>query len=85
MLRSVATNQLAFAEMQRVFREQVVPMLARVTTLEQAELRGGLLATQLLGLALCRYIVRIPPIAELDADGLADLIGPTFQRYVAGE
>lgn len=85
LLRSAATNELAVARMHQVFREQVVPALASVTPPGEAELRAGLLATQLLGLALCRYIVRLPPIAALDPDGLSRLIGPTFQRYIAGD
>jgi hypothetical protein len=46
-----------------------------------ASVRAGLIATQILGLALCRYVLRLPAIAAMSRDEIVSLIGPTVQRY----
>ena len=49
-----------------------------------AVVRAGLLATQVLGLALTRYVLRLPPVAAMDRDTIVAWLGPTLQRYLAG-
>jgi hypothetical protein len=48
-----------------------------------AELRAGLAASQMVGLALMRYIVEFPAVVDASHDDLARLVGPTIQRYLA--
>jgi AcrR family transcriptional regulator len=84
LLRSSITHEAAVARMQQIFREQVTRAIAAIAGPEDAELRAGLVATQLMGLALCRYVLRLPPIADLDTETLAGLLGPTIQRYIVG-
>ncbi|NYG06499.1 AcrR family transcriptional regulator [Phycicoccus badiiscoriae] len=47
------------------------------------ELRAGLAASQMVGLAMMRYIVEFPAVVDADHDELAALVGPTIQRYLA--
>jgi hypothetical protein len=35
-----------------------------------------------LGMALCRYVLAFPPLADMTADEVVDWIGPTLQRYL---
>ena len=49
------------------------------------ERRAGLIATQVLGVALCRYVLRLPPVVSMPAEELAAAIGPTLQRYLFGD
>jgi hypothetical protein len=51
---------------------------------DQPERRAALLASQIAGLALTRYVLRIEPIASASADELAPVIGTTLQRYLSG-
>jgi hypothetical protein len=41
--------------------------------------------SQLVGLAMARYIVKVDPIAAADRETLARAIGPTLQRYLTGD
>lgn len=50
-----------------------------------AGLRGQLVASQLLGMAVARYVVGLPDIAEATHDQLAAWVGPTIQRYLDGQ
>ena len=47
------------------------------------ELRAGLAASQMVGLAMMRYIVEFPAVVDADHDELAALVGPAIQRYLA--
>jgi Tetracyclin repressor-like, C-terminal domain len=47
------------------------------------ELRAGMAASQMVGLAMMRYIVEFPAVVNASHDDLARLVGPTIQRYLA--
>lgn len=84
LLRSAASNAYAAARVREVFLAQLVPMIAGLGRRKDAALRAGLVVTQLLGLALCRYILKIPPVAALSADQVVQHVAPTIQRYAVG-
>lgn len=52
--------------------------------IDRPELRMPLVASQVIGLILARYVVRLEPIASLPADDLVAIYGPTVQRYLTG-
>jgi AcrR family transcriptional regulator len=52
--------------------------------IEHPELRMPLVASQVIGLILARYVVRIEPIATLDTERLVAIYAPTIQRYLTG-
>ncbi|MEU0210550.1 TetR family transcriptional regulator [Streptomyces canus] len=83
LLRVGATNQAGAERMQGVFREQVMPVALRVCPdPEQAPARAALAATQLLGLALTRYVLRFPPTVALTREEIVAWLAPTVQRYL---
>jgi AcrR family transcriptional regulator len=46
--------------------------------------RLALAASHLMGLALARYVVRLPPLATLTTEELVAQVAPTIQRYLDG-
>jgi AcrR family transcriptional regulator len=52
---------------------------------EQARLRAMLAATNLVGTAMLRYIIQVPPLATLSADEVVTLIAPTVTRYLTAD
>jgi AcrR family transcriptional regulator len=84
LLRSAASNQYAASKVRELFAAQVLPVLARVGSRGDVGRRAGLVASQLLGLALCRYILKIPPVVEMSPEEIVKYIGPTIQRYASG-
>jgi len=52
---------------------------------EDADYRAAMAATQMLGLALARYVLALPAVAGASTDDLAAAIGPTLDRYLTGE
>lgn len=52
---------------------------------EDADYRAAMAATQMLGLALAKYVLALPAVAGASTDDLASAIGPTLDRYLTGE
>lgn len=50
----------------------------------EAELRGGLLASQILGVVIGRYVLGLPALATMDREVLIATVGPTVQHYLTG-
>lgn len=48
-------------------------------------LRAELVATQMTGIMLVRYILGFEPLASLPSDRLVEIVAPTLQRYLTGE
>ena len=46
--------------------------------------RAGLVATQALGFAFCRYVLALPPVANLTREQAVAWLGPTITRYLTG-
>jgi hypothetical protein len=68
-----------------VLAAQVAPMIARVCGNDaHASTRSALVASQLLGIALCRFVLRLPPALALGRTELVAWLAPTVQRYVTG-
>jgi len=85
LLRAAASNEDAANTVRAIFGGQVVPMLAQVAPPTELPLRAGLVATQIMGLAVTRYILKVPPVVAMDRAQIVRLLGPTMQRYVVGE
>jgi AcrR family transcriptional regulator len=64
--------------------DQIVERLAGALSGPDAELRGSHIPSTLVGLAMARYILRLPPLADLEADEVVAIVAPTIQRYVNG-
>lgn len=49
---------------------------------DEARLRAMLAATNLVGTAMLRYIMRVPPLSSLGVDEVAGLVGPAVHRFL---
>jgi AcrR family transcriptional regulator len=84
LVRSAATQETA-AQMLKQFITVVFGGIIRELGVDQPELRLGLFGSQLAGLGLARYVLRLDSIVDADIDTLAAAIGPTLQRYLTGD
>lgn len=73
MLREFLTSQI----LRRVIAKADVPAA-------EAPLRAALVASQMIGLGLARFVLKIEPLASADVDTVVAAIGPTVQRYLTG-
>ena len=71
-----------------LIREGFLPVvllpLGRALGIDRPEVRMPLVASQVIGLVLARYLVSVEPIASWDHDTLVAVYAPTLQRYLSG-
>jgi AcrR family transcriptional regulator len=85
MLRAAASHEGARAKYLESMQRQVRPMVAAICPPERVELCMALCSTQLAGLALTRYVLRVPGVVALDRDLLVKRLGAVIQGYLAGD
>lgn len=83
LLRAAATNRAAADALLEVFVEQVAPALAAVTPDRAAE-RAALVGSQVLGIAMARFVVGVPALAGMDDATLTEWVRPVLARYLTG-
>jgi AcrR family transcriptional regulator len=85
LLRASVTNEIAAERMRQLFADQLGPVIAALADPTSAPTRAGLVATQALGFALCRYVLALPPVAALTREEAVAWLGPTITRYLMGK
>lgn len=81
VIRSMVTSDSAAALMRDFVRREILARLAEALELDHPQVRASLAASQLIGLAMLRYVVKVEPLASAPPAKLASWIGPTLQRY----
>jgi AcrR family transcriptional regulator len=81
LLRTAATSEAVAGQLQAVLSRLITEPIAALGD-EQAAERGTLIVAQLLGLALCRYILCFEPLASLSVDEVVAAVAPSVQRYL---
>ncbi len=98
ILESKATNHLIVSAMRAVVQvpgaasllkevliRPILNVFKNYKELDNAELRVTLIQSQLLGVVIVRYILKIQPLASLPPDKLIEYLAPTLQRYLTGD
>ncbi len=85
VVRSASTDPIAAAMFRRLLAEGPLLALARAIDRPDATLRATLAGSQLIGLAMARYVVAVEPLASASTDLLVRALGPTIQRYLVGD
>jgi AcrR family transcriptional regulator len=87
LLRSAVSNEWTA----KLLREFLVAKVLRkvVSSLgfdpDVRAARISLVASQIIGLVMARYVLRLEPLASATPDEVVAAIGPTVQRYLTGE
>lgn len=85
LVRSAVTSEDA-ARMLREFLVSVLfARIAEALDVDDAPLRASLAASQIMGLMIARYIVRVEPLASAPAPVVVAAVGPNLQRYLTGD
>ena len=85
ILRSAVTDPRAAAMLRNLFSRQGPVVVIRSFAPSEPELRTELIAAQIVGLVMARYVLRVEPLASASVDELVRIVGPTIQRYATGE
>jgi AcrR family transcriptional regulator len=85
LVRSAVGDEHAAAMLREFIAEEVLGEIARRLGSPDAGLRATLVGSQLIGMAMARYIVKVEPLASAPAAQVVAAIGPTLQRYLTGD
>ncbi len=85
IIRSAVSHEDAAELMSRFITSNMVTPVVRAIDASEPELRATLVCTELVGVAIVRYVVRIEPVASLDIETLTQIVAPTIQHYLVGE
>ena len=84
LIRGAATHEQSAALLREFISREVVGRVARAIDADQPELRAALCGTQIVGLAMIRYVLRVEPLASLDPESVVAHVAPVVQHLLTG-
>ncbi len=84
IVRTAMSDDQAATMVREFATKEILGVIVKAARSDEQELRVTLLASQVFGLLIMRYIIKLEPLASTDAATVAAAIGPTFQRYLTG-
>jgi hypothetical protein len=84
-LRSSADSAVAGRLLVALLSRTVFTPLLRARRIDAAAAKFELVAAQLAGVAVLRYVTRMEPVASMSVDELAALLGPAVQAILRPE
>ena len=87
LVRSAVGNEWTARLLREFLVTQVLRRVMATLDLPRAEqdARGALVATQLIGIVMGRYVLKVEPLASASPESLVAGIGPSVQRYLTGD
>jgi hypothetical protein len=83
MLQSATSNSDAHEAFRDFLHSYVMTAVTEALGgADEARLRAMLAATSLVGTAMLRYVMAVPPLSALSVDEVVTLVGPTVHRYL---
>ena len=87
-MKAIFRSIVSSDEVARMMREGVTQMIiqpvSRTLDVPDAHLRVSLVATQLIGVAMVRYLIELEPVASVDVATLIDRLAPVLQLHLTG-
>ncbi len=85
LLRAAVTEPEAAELIRELITERMLTPIASRFGSDQPQLRASMIATQLVGLAIVRYVVRIEPLAGASREQLRRVLVPVIEHYLEGD
>lgn len=85
LIRSAVSNERAAWMVRQFVSRVIVRRIVAGLDVDDPELRANLVASQMVGLAMTRYVLRLEPIATATTEQVVGAVAPTVQRYLTGD
>lgn len=82
LVRSSMTSEEAARMLREFLGREVFGRIASSTGAPDPQLRGALAASQMIGLVIARYVVRVPGLVDASRVDLVEHLGPVIQSYL---
>jgi AcrR family transcriptional regulator len=84
LLRSALTNENAARMLREFVTDTILSLLAQTAEPDDGAFRASLVASQVVGLLMARFVLELEPLASATIDELVPAVGPSVQRYLTG-
>ncbi|SFB37045.1 transcriptional regulator, TetR family [Amycolatopsis marina] len=85
VVRSVAGHEEAMKLLKDVLVRHIFSGLTSAVSANDPKFRASLCATQVVGMGMVRYLIKLEPFASADIDTITAAVAPTLQRYLTGD
>jgi AcrR family transcriptional regulator len=85
LLRGAMTHEASASMLREFVTSAIFDRVTVALEVDQPRLRANLVASQLIGLAFARYILRIEPLASTETEQIVAAVAPTIQRYFTAD
>jgi AcrR family transcriptional regulator len=85
VVRSAVRYEAAAVILRTFLDRELIGTFVRALDTPDADVRATLVGSQLIGLAVARYIVKLPPLVAASTEQLVAAYAPTLQRYLTGD
>lgn len=82
IMRSVVSDDGVARSMREGIGRLIIEPVGQALGVPDAQLRVSLVATQLIGIAMTRYLVELEPVASADVAELIERMAPAIQHYL---
>jgi AcrR family transcriptional regulator len=83
LIRSAVSHEDAARMLREFLAREVFAKVAMSMDVPQPDLRAGMAAAQMIGLAMMRYVIGFEPVVRASTEEIVALVAPTLQRYLA--
>jgi AcrR family transcriptional regulator len=84
LLRTAIGNKLTTPLLAGFLSRELLARIVSALDVDDAELRASLVASQVAGLLVARYVLRLPALSEASVDELVERVAPNVDRYLYG-
>ena len=82
LVRSSMSSEEAARMLREFLGREVFGRIAASTGASDPMLRGALAASQMIGLVVARYVIKVPALAEATREQIVERIGPVLQQHL---
>lgn len=82
LIRTAIGSKLTTPMLAGFLSRELIGRIARSLDVDDGELRAGLVASQISGMLIARYVIKLPALATASVDDLVPRVGSTVQRYL---
>jgi AcrR family transcriptional regulator len=84
LMRSITSHEQASHTLRDFLIKHIVGRVLAKVSPDDVDFRATLVASQLVGMGMVRYVARFQPLASADLDTMVVAVAPTLQRYING-
>jgi AcrR family transcriptional regulator len=85
LMRSITSHEEAAMMLRDFFFKHIFKHVIGSMAPDNHEFRATLVATQIVGMGMVRYVAKFEPFASADVATVSAAVAPTLQRYITGK